>query len=848
MGPAPDDLYGAEVTLDGASLPPMGEALEIELEDGGIELDFDPMAQEAPTEVEFGANLAEYIDEQELGGMSRGLISLYQKDLDARSEWEETYKDGLDLLGLTVEERTEPWVGACGITHPLLSEAVVRFQSQAIGEMFPAAGPVRTKVVGKESPERIRQGDRVRNHMNYVVTERMLEYREECDKMLFTLPLAGSAFKKVYHDPALGRPVSEYVAAEDIVVGSGTKSMHSCRRLTHKMNIDPNEVRKLQASGFYRHVDVHEDPPDISEIEEKKEEIVGVEGRYEDGELITLLEIHCDLDIPGFEDHLDGEPTGIALPYVVTIDKSRAKVLAIRRNWLEQDENKEKRTHFVHYQYIPGIGFYGLGLIHLIGGIAKGSTSILRQLVDAGTLSNLPGGYKSRGLRVKGDQTPIAAGEWRDVDVPNGKISDNLFPMPYGEPSVVLAELLKSIVEEGRRFASLTDVNISSMNNEAPVGTTLALLERNLKVMTAISARIHNSAKAEFKLIASIVSDIDTEYPYEMNDPNASLQEDFDGRIDIIPVSDPNSSTMAQRIMTMQTAIQLSERAPGVYRHPEILHRRMLQALEIQDVEEIIPSEDDIKMLDPVTENQNIVNMIPVKAYATQDHQAHIQVHMLGMQDPKIMQVLEQAPNAQAIHGAGMAHVTEHLAYEYRNQIEQSLGITLPPEGEELPPEIESELSKLIAQAAGQLFNRNTVEIASIETQRQLEDPVVQDQLHNTRIKEMRAQTEALKTANDAELRMAELIQKHESENDDREQRLQIDTERIQAQLLGNILRAASQTEQIESSESIKIAEFIMQQVEKEEDGVREKLEQELSTTGDSLQALLKKFGNSQGE
>ena len=836
--------------------PVEGDFAVTEMEDGGAEVDFDPSSIDpiGQSDIPFDSNLAEHMDENDLNVLASKLINLYEKDEMARSEWKETYKDGLDMLGLKVEEKTQPWKGACGITHPLLAEAVVRFQSQQIGEMFPAAGPVRTKIVGKETKEKVKQAHRVQNQMNLMLTDEMEEYREETDKLLFSLPLAGSCFKKTYYDPSLKRAVSEMVPAEDLVVGAGTKSLKTCRRLTHVNNTDPNDIRKLQLAGFYRHTEIPTPVPDIGDVEEKKEEIVGVEGQYEDGELLTLLEVHADIDLEGFEDYADldstlpaGSPTGIALPYVVTIDKSRGSILGIRRNWLEDDTEKKRRNHFTHYQYIPGLGFYGLGLIHLIGGIARGSTSILRQLVDSGTLSNLQGGYKARGLRVKGDQTPLAPGEWRDVDVPGGKIADSLFPMPYGEPSNVLFQLLGTIVEEGRRFASLTDVNISSMNNEAPVGTTLALLERNLKVMTAISARIHSSLRSELKILSGIIRDWYPEYTFETDDPNASLQSDFDDRVDILPVSDPNSSTMAQRIMTMQTALQLAERAPQIYKGMDVLHRRMLAALEIQDIDEIIPSEDDMDLLDPITENMNIMNGKPVKAFLEQDHEAHISAHMLAAQDPKIIQMMEQNPAAGAAQAAGMAHVTEHLAFKYRQDIEANLGVQLPPPGEALPPDVEVQLSGLVAQAAQQLFQRSSAEVAQQEAQAKLEDPVIQDQLANTEIRRLDAETKAQAAQDRTELEVAKLVQKLTLDTAKQEQDLAIATERIRAQLLGDMLEAASRTEQIESTENITVANFIMEQIKMEDDGVRKELgkraEKSEGDLKDLVDILNKRFG-----
>ena len=848
LGPQVPEGPGLEVDLGMDTSPVEGDFSVTEMEDGGAEVDFDPSSINpmSQSDIPFESNLAEHMDEGDLGSLAMKLINLYDKDEHARSEWKETYKDGLDMLGLKIEDKTEPWKGACGITHPLLAEAVVRFQSQQIGEMFPAAGPARTKIVGKETPDKIKQSTRISQQMNWMMTEEMEEYREETDKLLFSLPLAGSCFKKTYYDPSLKRAVSEMVPAEDLVVGAGTKSLKTCRRLTHVNNTDPNDIRKLQLSGFYRYTESHESAPDIGDVEEKKDEIVGIEGDYSDGELVTILEVHADIDLEGFEDYADidstlpeGTPTGIALPYIVTVDKARNTILGIRRNWLQGDKEKKRRNHFTHYQYIPGLGFYGLGLIHLIGGIARGSTSILRQLVDSGTLSNLQGGYKARGLRVKGDNTPLAPGEWRDVDVPGGKIADSLFPMPYGEPSNVLFQLLGTIVEEGRRFASLTDVNISSMNNEAPVGTTLALLERNLKVMTAISARIHAALRSELKILSSIVKDWYDEYSFETDDPNASLKADFDERIDVLPVSDPNSSTMAQRIMTYQTALQLAERAPQIYKGMDVLHRRMLGALEIQDIDEIIPSAEDVKLLDPISENMNIMNGLPVKAFLEQDHEAHISAHMLAAQDPKIMQMMEQNPAAGAAQAAGMAHVTEHLAFKYRQDIEANLGVQLPPVDEALPPEVEVQLSGLVAQAAQQLFQRNSAEVAQQEAQAKLEDPIIQDQLANTEIKRLEAETKAKAASDRTEIDVAKLVQKHELDTSRQEQDLNIATEQIRARLLGDMLEAASRTEQIESTENLAVANFIMEQIRMEEDGVRDALSERAETGEKSLKHLV---------
>jgi hypothetical protein len=850
--PEVEDLVDVQIPMD---LSPVDEAFEItELDDGGALVAFGP-EEVQPSDIPFDANLAEYMDDADLTSLARELIGFFDSDLGDRRDWEELQEAGLDLLGLKIEERTKPWKGACGITHPMFAEAVVRFQSQQIGEMFPAAGPCRVKLVGKQTEELARQGIRVKDFMNYQLTEVMEDYREECDKLLFTLPVAGSAFKKTYYDPILERPVSEFVPPEDFVVGAGTKTLKTCKRFAHVNHVAPNDIRKMQAHGFYRRVELHDAEPEKSGIEEKKEELSGVTYSYEGGELVTLLEFHTEIDLDGFNDYAegdsslpeaaDGEVTGIALPYVVTVDKDRGEVLAIRRNWLENDTKKERRDHFTHYQYIPGVGFYGLGLAHLIGGIAKGATSLTRQLIDAGTLANLPGGYKASGLRIKGDSTPIAAGEWRDVHVPGGKIADNLFPLPYGEPSTVLAALLESIVEEGRRFASLTDVNISSMNNEAPVGTTLALLERNMKVMSAISARIHGASRGEHRQLSAIFRDWYQDgldefggYPYDTGDADADFRGDFDGRVDVLPVTDPNSSTMAQRIMTMQTALQLAERYPGGYPGMDVLHRKMLTVLEIQDIDDILPTKETIKLMDPVTENMNLMNGLPVKAFQGQDHQAHISAHMAAAQDPKMMELLQNNPAAGGIQAAGMAHVTEHLAFQYRNEIERSLGVTLPPMGEELPPEIEAQLSGLIARASSDLFQRHQAEQAAVELTAKIEDPILQDTRENTAIKRLQAETQAKKVENETQMDVVKIVDNHELKVAELQNRREISAEQIRADLIGEMMEAASRTEVNDTNKRIAIADFILKAIEREDNVTRDAL-QERVKTGDANMKLL---------
>ena len=722
------------------------EAVSIETDDGGMLIDFDPSMME--DEVPFDANLAEYISEKDLSFIGHELVSAFEADKDSRSDWERTYTEGLDNLGLKIEERTEPWSGACGVYHPLLSEAVVRFQSQAITEIFPSAGPVRTSIVGKLTQEKEQQGKRVQDYMNYLLTEEMKEYRNETENMLFSLPLAGSAFKKIYWDVNMQRPCSMFIPAEDFVVSYGAADLRTASRATHVMRMTLNDILKLQYAGFYKDIELPQSSIGTDRIKAKYNELAGDSPSFEydlnsyskDG-LHTVLEMHVDLDLEGFEDERNGNKTGIALPYVVTIDQGSGEVLSIRRNYLESDPVKERRQHFVHYKYMPGLGFYGFGLIHMVGGLAKSATSLLRQLVDAGTLANLPGGLKTRGLRIKGDDTPIYPGEFRDVDIPGGSIRDNITFLPYKEPSGTLYQLLGNIVEEGRRFASITDLKVSDMNNQAPVGTTLALLERNMKVMGAIQARLHASMRQELGILSAIIKDyMPEDYEYEVDGEAAIKGVDFDERIDVIPVSDPNAATMAQRIMQYQAALQLAQSAPQMYDMPK-LHRQMLEVLGIRDPQDIVPLEDDIKPTDPVSENMDILNGKPVKAFEYQDHSAHITVHMSMIQDPKIQELAGQAPNADAIQAALSSHIIEHIGFEYRRQIEEEIGTKLPPVGEPLPPEIESRLSALVAAAAQQLLGKNIQEAQMEQVQEQMQDPVLQMQQQELAIKAQQAQS-----------------------------------------------------------------------------------------------------------
>ena len=716
------------------------DSVAIETDDGGMIIDFAPDAPKRG-ESEFNSNLTEFIDEDELDKLGNKLISEYTSDRDSRQEWEETYMKGLDQLGLKIEERTTPWAGACGVFHPMLSEAVIRFQSQSISEMFPAQGPVRTKIVGKLTEDKEKQAQRVEDYLNYLLTYEMSEYRTETEKMLFSLPLAGSAFRKVYYDHNMGRPCSIFVPAEDVVVNYGASDLTTCERTTHVMRKSSNDIRKMQVSGFYRDVELPEPDSNYSEINKKYDELTGESNTFNYDDRHTILEMLVDLDLPGFEDvGMSGEQTGIALPYVVTLDYPSGSVLSIRRNWYEDDPKKNRRMHFVHYQYLPGLGFYGFGLIHMVGGLAKSATSILRQLVDAGTLSNLPGGLKARGLRIKGDDTPIMPGEFRDVDVPGGAIRDNITFLPYKEPSGTLYQLLQNIVEEGRRFASISDMKVSDMNNQAPVGTTLALLERNQKVMSAVQARLHASMRKEFDILVNIIKDFtDPAYPYEMDEEEFIKLEDFDERVDVLPVSDPNAATMAQRIMQYQAAMQLAQSSPQMYNLPE-LHRQMLEVLGIRNVEDIVPNEDDIKPVDPATAVQNLINGKPVKAFSYQDHESHIATIVAAQENPEIMQLVQAAPTAQSILAAASAYVNEHLTMQFRKEIEREMGAELPPEGEPLPPDVEKRLSMLVAEAASRVTATAQGQAEQERIREQQKDPLIQMKEREVAIKEAEVQ------------------------------------------------------------------------------------------------------------
>ena len=732
-------LYQQPVGID--ALAEQESPLEIEIVDpeevnigmDGLEIQIKP-GKEGSEDETFGDNLAEYIADGALQSLAGDLIADIDQDKASRKEWEKTYVDGLKLLGLQIEERTEPWQGACGVFHPMITEAVVRFQAETITETFPAQGPVRSKILGKETPENKEIAVNVEDDMNYELTERMVEYRAEHERMLWSLPATGSAFKKVYYDPNLGRQVSMFIPAEDMLLPYGATDLDTCHRVTHVMRKTKNEVIKLQQAGFYLDIELPDAPKDRTDIQKAKDKETGFNDLNDDR--YTIYECHVDLNLDGYEDRDDsGEETGIMLPYVVTIIKGTNDILSIRRNWKEDDDLRLKRQHFVHYQYIPGFGAYGFGLFHLIGGFAKSATSLMRQLVDAGTLSNLPGGLKSRGLRIKGDDTPIAPGEWRDVDVASGNIRDSILPLPYKEPSATLFNLMQTIVDEGRRFAATADMKVSDMSAQAPVGTTLALLERQLKVMTAVQARVHFALKQEFKLLKDIIRDYtDPDYTYDPEYGNRKAKKaDYD-KVDIIPVSDPNAATMSQRVIQYQAVIQMAQMAPDIYNLPE-LHRGMLNVLGIKNAEKLVPIEEDMRPIDPVQENQNALKGKPMKAFLHQNHDAHIQVHMMLVQDPMIQQFIGQNPQAQKIMGAITAHIAEHVGFKMRQQIEQQLGMPLPPEDEKLPPQIEIALSGMMAQAAQQVLMQDQAKAAQMQAQQQAQDPVLQLQMQELQLK-----------------------------------------------------------------------------------------------------------------
>lgn len=763
----------------------------VTLDDGSVEITIIPGAEESDL-MDFDANLVDALDEGYLNELAGDLLGMVDADVDSRKEWADTYVKGLDILGFKYEERTSPWQGACGVNSTVLAEAAIRFQAETMSETFPAAGPVRVKVLGKETKDKLEAAERVKADMNYELTENMVEYRPEHERMLYSLGLAGSAFKKVYFDPTMGRQVAIYIPAEDVIVPYGASNIESAERVTHVMRKTKNEMLRLQVSGFYSGIELGEPAPFHTDIEEKKAE----EGGYDitDDDRYTVYEIHAELDIEGVD-----EEDGLAKPYIVTIERGTGEILAIRRNWDESDMLNMKRQHFVHYVYVPGFGFYGLGLIHIVGGYAKAGTSIIRQLVDAGTLANLPGGLKSRGLRIKGDDAPIEPGEFKDVDVPSGSIRENIMPLPYKEPSQTLLSLLNQITTEGRRLGAISDMNISDMSANAPVGTTLALLERTLKPMAAVQARVHYAMKLEFKMLKAIMAEeASIDYDYIPNRGEVSARQADYAMVDVIPVSDPNSSTMAQRVVQYQAVLQMSQQAPQIYNLPQ-LHRQMIEVLGVKNADKLVPTEDDIRPTDPVSENMNVLTGTPIKAFLNQDHEAHIAAHQSFMQDPMVAQTIGQNPQAQQIMAALQAHLAEHIGFRYRKQMEDKLGVTLPPPNEELPEEIEVHLSKLISEGGKQLTQQHQQEAAQKAAQQQQQDPVLQIQQAELQVKQQEVQRKAQKDQSDMQLKQAELQRKTQKDQADAaidQQQLEIERQELEidAQKAGAKLAADRRT------------------------------------------------------
>ena len=775
-------LYQAPLGLD--ALATETSEIEIEIVDpesviiglDGVEIEITP---DDDTDEAFDSNLVEFLDESVVEDVINELMSDYEDDVASRRDWMQTYVDGLELLGMKIEERTDPWPGACGVYHPLLSEALVKFQAETIMEIMPASGPVKTEIIGKETPEKKEAAVRVQADMNFQITDVMTEFRPETERMLWGLGLAGNAFKKVYYDPNMERQVSIFIPAEDVVVPYGASNLETADRITHVMRKTENEVRRLQVAGFYDDIELGEPNNTLDEVEKKIAEKMGFRATSDDR--YKLLEMHVNLDLEGYEHKdKDDEPTGIALPYVVTIEKGSNKCLSIRRNWNEEDKTFQKRQHFVHYGYVPGFGFYCFGLIHLVGAFAKSGTSLIRQLVDAGTLSNLPGGFKTRGLRVKGDDTPIAPAEFRDVDVPSGTIKDNIMTLPYKEPSQVLMSLLGTIVEEGRRFAGAADIQVSDMSANSPVGTTLAILERTMKVMSAVQARIHYSLKQELRLLKTIIADYTPEdYSYEpIEGDRQAKKSDYD-MVDVIPVSDPNAATLSQKVVQYQAVIQLAQTAPQIY-DMKYLHRQMLEVLGIKNAAKLVKLDDDEFPLDPISENMNAVNGKPMKAFIYQDHDAHIAAHQAFMTDPVVTKTIGQNPQANQIMAALQAHMAEHLGFQYRSQIEKQMGVTLPAPDAPLPESVEVELSRLVAIASQQLLEIHKGQEAQKKSEEQAKDPLVQMQQQELQIKMQDAQRKMQKDQADMQARMAQI---------------QTEQQRIQSQANTDAMRIQSEAQ-----------------------------------------------------
>jgi hypothetical protein len=841
-------LYAAPVGIDAAAVEE--QEIEIEIVDpeevtikaGGMEITIDPDAMDDDT---FNENLAEDLDDKYMAELSSDLLEDFNNDVNSRKDWLETYVDGLELLGLKIEQRSEPWEGACAVYHPLLSEALVKFQAETMMETFPAAGPVKTSIIGKETPECLEAAARVQENMNYQLMDMMPEYRPEHERMLWGLGLAGNAFKKVYYDPSLGRQVSLFVPAEDMVVPYGASNLETAERLTHVMRKTEQEVHKLQQMGFYRDIELGDPDYNLDEVEKKIAEQMGFDATNDDR--YKILEMNVNLDLEGYEDEDDGEKTGIALPYIVTIDKGTTEILSIRRNWNPDDEKKKRREHFVHYGYIPGFGFYCFGLIHLIGAFSKSGTMLLRQLVDAGTLSNLPGGFKARGLRIKGDDTPIAPGEWRDVDAPSGTIRDNLMPLPYKEPSQVLAQLMDKIVDEGRRFASAADMKVSDMSANSPVGSTLAILERTLKVMSAVNARIYYSMKKEFGLLKNIIRDYtDPNYKYDPSTGTPGAKQDDYNKVNLIPVADPNAATMAQKVVQYQAVMQMAQQNPDIYDLKE-LNRQMLEVLGVKNIGKLIPNDDDAKPADPVTENMNIVNGTPVKAFLFQDHKAHIAVHTTFRDDPLVREMIGQNPKAPQMQAAMEAHLAEHLAFEYRKQIEEKLGVPLPQEDEVLPENIQNQVARLSAEAAQKLLQQNQANAQQQQVQKMQEDPLIQMQQQELQLKRQEAEIKIQKTLADIELDKAKLMLEREKLETNVQRDIVLEHGRLQSsekiagarlqsseQIAGAQLGAKAVTEdkQIKAKELLEGAKMGVDVVQKNKDlAFREKESQSRNAT-----------------
>ena len=761
-----------------------GEELEIEiinpeaviLDDGSAEVMLMPDDQFSEM-MDFDANLVEMLDEREKNILTDELIGLVEADIQSRKDWAETYVKGLDILGFKYEERTAPWEGACGVHSTVLAEAAIRFQAEAMAETFPAQGPVKVKILGKETKEKEEAGERVRADMNYELTDRMVEYRPEHERMLYSLGLAGSAFKKVYFDPNLDRQCAIYIPAEDVIVPYGASNIEEAERVTHVMRKTKNELRRLQANGFYDDIDMDDPAPYQTDIEERKAEEAGFQLNGDDR--YTLYEIHAYLVIDGIDDEDD-----LAKPYVVTLERSTGELLSIRRNYEQDDPLEKKRQHFVHYSYVPGFGFYGLGLIHIIGGYAKAGTSIIRQLVDAGTLSNLPGGLKSRGLRIKGDDEPIEPGEFKDVDVPSGSIRDNIMPLPYKEPSQTLLALLNQITTEGRRLGAVADMDISDMSANAPVGTTLALLERTLKPMAAVQARVHYAMKLEFRMLKDIMAEnAPEEYGYEPHRGEVTARRQDYEMVEVIPVSDPNSTTMAQRVVQYQTVLQMSQQAPQIYNLPQ-LHRQMIEVLGVKNADKLVPTKDDVKPTDPISENINALAGTPIKAFITQDHEAHIAAHTAFLEDPKVQQGLAKNPQAKGIMQALQSHIAEHVAFRYRAEVEKTIGAALPYPNEELPPEVEVEMSRLAAEASKRVADTNKQQLAQQQAQQQARDPIIQLKQQEVQLKQQELQLKAQKDQLEAQIKQAEVQRKTQKDQMDAQIDLQqLDIERQELQI-----------------------------------------------------------------